>query len=341
MELTAKVDVKKITVAGNDRTSLSFFSAELGDLSTKGITIAQAANKISQKAEKLLSTDIFDAVDANLVVSPGENGGWDGELRLNVKEKQIPTLSVNTYMISGGTSEIGCEIQTSLRNPIGFGEIFKLSNVATQSGGREYLAKVSIPNVGPQRLNMNLIARSSAENQPFYTSINNHLDSVSLELSSLDHRHQLTAEYALRDEIPVTTMQSSRPSTTEDGDRRTKWNLFSSSVYPASAVTTHTAAASLKTSLRYQLTALDTRDCVASPSRGSFLQGSVEVAAPPGALTLLAVLCCPFMFAKICLAEGLICCLDSGCHPLPPSVLLTYMHPPTRTQALRSSCARR
>lgn len=273
---------------GNHRTSLSFFTAEFTDISREGQSLYQIANQMSKVTEKLHSMDLFEAVDTNIVVSPRDDGKIDAELRVNVREKQIPFLEGGTYITSGApVAEIGGQLQVALRNMFGYGEKVRLSTVGTQSGAREVMAKVSVPNVGPQRLNMDVIARSTLENHSFYTSVDHQIDTVSVVLNTQDNKHQFVAEYALRDEIPISATKAvQRVGAEDDKDslNPTKWNLFRHSVYPASAVAVNTAASSLKSSLKYLYTALDTRDSAANPSQGSYLQGSVEVAAPPGKL---------------------------------------------------------
>lgn len=99
-----------------------------------------------------------------------------------------------------------------------------------------------------------------------------------MEFTSRDKKHQLVGEYALRDEIPLS---NSLKLQSKEAEKPT-WSLFDFKTLSASAVTTNTAMASVKTSLKYLCTMLDSRDSASNPSSGSFLQGSVEVAAPPG-----------------------------------------------------------
>jgi outer membrane protein assembly factor BamA len=239
-------------------------------------------HELSEKTNSLLSTGLFEAVDSNLTIKALESGRFQAEVQINVKEKQIPTIETAAYVKSGTTSEVGAEFKAALRNPIGFGEVLKASTVASQTG-REYTCQLSIPNVGPRRMNMNMIARSGVESQAYYTSFRQQINAVSVELRSRDDKHQFVYEYALRDEVPVSLSDIARNQGQDGKDDKSKpWDIFSLASLPASAVTVHTAAASLKTALRYNCTLLDTRDHPAAPSTGSYLQSSVEVAAPPG-----------------------------------------------------------
>jgi outer membrane protein assembly factor BamA len=293
MQANAEVTLKKVTVAGNSRTSLSFFDAEFNDLKKSGVTLQETVNGLHQKTQQLLSTDMFEAVDTNLVVLSQENGKVVADVNVNVKEKGIPFLNVASYVKAGASAEAGFEVRGALRNPIGYGETVRLSNVTTQTGAREYQAAVSIPNVGPQRFNLNVTARSATEDQSYYTSFKQQVDGVTVELNTRDGMHQLVAEYALRDEIPVTSTPPAVPTLgTLDEKALPGFNLFSLPTLPASAVTANTAMTSLKTSLKYLCTALDTRDNMANPSSGSYLQGSVEVAAPPGTTVFCAAADC-------------------------------------------------
>lgn len=276
MDEHSEVKVTKITVAGNDRTTLSFFSSELDGIKAEGMTLGELAKTMSKKTEKLLSMDMFDAVDTNLELGTDIHGKLTGELKLNVKEKGIPVLKVATYLKAGNGSEVGFELQGALRNPVGYGETFRVNSITTQTGAKEYLSVLAIPNVGPQKLNLNVSMKSSTENMSYFTAYQQQTDSFGVELNTQDRKHQLVGEYALRDEIPLGS-NLAKPT----------WSLFDFGGITASAVTTNTAMASVKTSLKYLCTLLDSRDNASNPSTGSFLQGTVEVAAPPGQLGVL------------------------------------------------------
>ena len=69
-------------------------------------------------------------------------------------------MKVASYVKAGATAEVGCELPSALRNPIGYGEVFKLSTVTTQSGAKEFMTSLNIPNVGPQKFDLNITAKS-------------------------------------------------------------------------------------------------------------------------------------------------------------------------------------
>jgi len=278
MDENSEIKLEKITVAGNDRTALSFFDSELQEIKAKGLTLGEMAKLMSAKTERLLSLDMFEAVDTNLVLSTDIHGAPIGELKLNVKEKGITYFKAETFVKSETTSEVGFELQAALRNPIGYGETFRVNSTTTQTGAREYLSTLSVPNVGPKKLNLNLSLKSSTENMSYYTAYHLKTDALNVELSTQDQKHHLVGEYALRDEIP---MNNSAKLNSPDATTTT-WSLFDYTAPLASAVTTNTAMASVKTSLKYLCTLWDSRDNASNPSKGSYLQGTVEVAATPG-----------------------------------------------------------
>eukprot|EP01032_Pedospumella_encystans_P023841 gene23841-26977_t len=203
MDENSKIKLEKITVAGNDRTALSFFDSELQEIKAKGLTLGEMAKLMSAKTERLLSLDMFEAVDTNLVLSTDIHGAPVGELKLNVKEKGVTYFKAETFVKSETTSEVGFELQAALRNPIGYGETFRVNSTTTQTGAREYLSTLSVPNVGPKKLNLNLSLKSSTENMSYYTAYHLKTDALNVELSTQDRKHHLVGEYALRDEIPM------------------------------------------------------------------------------------------------------------------------------------------
>lgn len=275
MQSNSQVIVKAITIAGNERTNLSFFDAELENIKEPNLTAQQLSERLSRTTDKLLSMDLFEAVDLNLQIVSQSHGSFDSELKVNVKEKGIPFLKVASYLKAGSGSEIGFELQSALRNPTGHGETLKVSAVTTQSGAKEYLSSLYVPNVGPQKFDLNVSAKSSIDNQSYFTAYKQQVDSFSVELATQDKKHQLVGEYALRDEIPVANVLSG-----EIVEQKSNWLSFAA--LPASAVTTNTAMSSVKTSLKYLRTFWDSRDSLCNPASGSFMQGSVEIAAPPG-----------------------------------------------------------
>jgi outer membrane protein assembly factor BamA len=280
----SQTQIVEFTVAGNDRTQLSFFDAELQDVNRTGMTLPQVVERLGEATQRLLSMNLFDAIDSHLHVVSKDPEGLKVQLKLNVKEKGIPFLKMSSYLKAGVGSEVGFELQGALRSPLGYGETLKISSIATQSGSKEYLAMLSVPNLSIptpfstlHRASVNIVAKSGGENQSYYTSLKNKSDSLAVEISTRDGRHQLTAEYAARDEIPVAPARGSFLHTQEPPSAPTPTPTLG-----ASAVTMHTASASVKSSLRYLCTILDSRDCPSKPSRGSFLQASVEAALPPG-----------------------------------------------------------
>lgn len=200
--LDKKVVIDEITVAGNSRTSLSFFKAELNEFN-QSKTLHESSIALEKFTDRLLNLDMFEAVDTNLHITSEANEIYHSGLIINVKEKDIPTLNMQSYIKSGLGSEIGFELQGALRNPLGFGEKVKFTSNSNHVGSKQYLCSLSCPNVGPMRAEMVVALKSMDENQSTYTSFKQKINSLSVELTSRDHVHQIIGEYAMRDEIPV------------------------------------------------------------------------------------------------------------------------------------------
>jgi outer membrane protein assembly factor BamA len=202
-----------------------------------------------------------------------------------VKEKGITFLKVGTE--TGFDSDAQFELQGALRNPFGYGEIIKLSSATTMQKAKEYMFGLYVPNVGVNKLDLNISAKSRTDSQVYYTSVKNEIDSILLELSTPDRKHHFIGECAFRDEVPTTKVSGAVPSTSTAATTSSAGSAKSDgpglpATAMASAVTTNTAMSSVKTSLKYLCTLLDSRDSACNPSRGSYLQGSVELATPPG-----------------------------------------------------------
>lgn len=363
----ALVRITDVSVAGNKRLQLSYFSAELKDvISGEPCTLGELTSKLHGCTQTMLSSNIFEIVDANLDIHSRDSRNglpeFQAQLQLNVEEKGIPFLKMSSYVksSSASASDVGFEVQGALRSPLGVGEIVKVSSVTGQSGSHEFSANLTVPHVTSHRLQLDVAARVSEETQhTFHTGYRRAVEGLTVELTDRRRRHSLTAEYTLRDEVPQWRQQSAIPinkpaiedeaaadtaaaaaavgkawgpkafleslgfsskqtamqttatdpspaatpranvsSTTQatsdvslanstaarEFDREI--NIAAQSlgrVADASAITMQTAAASVKSSLKYSYTLLDTRQSNAcSPHQGSFLQGSAEVALPPG-----------------------------------------------------------
>lgn len=279
LQLDSEIRITSVTVAGNERTKLSFFDSELQGISSNPVKLSDLAGILTERTQRLTSLNIFEKVDTNLVIGDQDSHGkFNAELKLSVKEKGVGFLSVESYVKTGASSDIGAEVKGALRNPLGYGEMINVSSITNlQSGGREFLSTLTFPHVGRPDLTLKCTAKSSLDGQSYFTAIKQRVDAVTVELNTTDNRHQIIGEYGWRDEIPQNVYEKMQFKKASDGVNATE-----STQIGISAATANTAVSSIKTSLKYLHTFLDNRDSASNPSEGSFLQGSLEVAVPPG-----------------------------------------------------------
>ena len=295
--VNGEVSIDVISVSGNHRTHHQLFSMEMHRIKYK-MSINDLNRELGVIKQKLLDMDIFDTVEIR--VEPSSNKAEktlsvraDKErsysVLVDVKEKGRPYLKMSSYVKAGLTAEVGFELSGALRNPLGYGESCKLSSVTTQSGAREFASGLYLPKVAGRSANLNLTLRAGESNRQYYSSFKEHSTSLLVDLSSIDRKHQLTLEYALRDEIPVSSSISTdgsaaqlfksllaKDATTPDPSSGDRW------AWHPSPVTMQSLRPSLKTSIKYFCTALDNLDSLSNPSKGSLLQGSIELALHPG-----------------------------------------------------------
>jgi len=273
------VNATTILVSGNARTQLSFFEAELSDSVSSSSTLGELHHKLSMATNKMLQMNLFDVVDTQIELeSLSKTGVYKTNVIVNVKEKGIPFLTASSFVKTGSSSsDAGFELEAALRNVTGHGEIFKAVTNKTQTGSREFNSTLFVPHVTPWNGNLQVTAKSGEDNQAIFTSFRQQINSLVCDYTSRDNRHKLTAEYSLRDEIPVMASEFS--------DHAVNMPAMIRAMSPsrtASIPTILSAAASVKTSLKYAWTVIDDRDSASSPSQGSLLQTSLEVAAKPG-----------------------------------------------------------
>jgi len=176
-----------------------------------------------------------------------------------VKEVGIPFLKLESYVTSGGAvgssssssssssvssskGDIGCQIQGALRNPLGHGEVIKMSVGRSTAGGKEHVLDCTVPNflrlprpaavvgkdeetetevgrpaprttstfirgaaaaVPSEPFELYLGAKKIEENAAYFVSHRQLTHALSAELVSRDGAHKLSAELAVRDEVPV------------------------------------------------------------------------------------------------------------------------------------------
>lgn len=295
--VNGEVSIDVISVSGNHRTHQQLFSMEMHRIKYK-MSIKDLNRELGVIQQKLLDMDIFDTVEirvepssneADKAISVRADKERSYSVLVDVKEKGRPYLKMSSYVKAGLTAEVGFELSGALRNPLGYGESCKLSSVTTQSGAREFASGLYLPKVAGRSANLNLTLRAGESNRQYYSSFKEHSTSLLVDLSSLDRKHQLTLEYALRDEIPVSSSISTdgsaaqlfksllaKDATTPDPSSGDRW------AWHPSPVTMQSLRPSLKTSIKYFCTALDNLDSLSNPSKGSLLQGSIELALHPG-----------------------------------------------------------
>jgi outer membrane protein assembly factor BamA len=155
--------------------------------------------------------------------------------------------------------------------------------------GMEFLMNYQLPHIGEYGGPLSVSFSSSEHNQFFQSSFKQQIDSFSVDYF-LDNRkkHQITAEYALRDEIPL-QKSDFKPIAQRimdlDLSRGQDTSLAAKMITEqrqASDAILFSAISSVKSSLKYLWTISDTRDSPANPTTGEYLQSSVELALPPG-----------------------------------------------------------
>jgi outer membrane protein assembly factor BamA len=283
--VNGEVNIDVISVSGNHRTHRQLFSMEMHRIKYK-MSINDLNEELGVIQQRLLNMDIFDTVEIRVKPSSNKADKLYSVL-VDVKEKGKPYLKMSSYVKAGLTAEVGFELSGALRNPLGYGESCKLSSVTTQSGAREFASGLYLPKVAGRSANLNLTLRTGESNRQYYSSFKEHSTSLLVDLSSIDRKHQLTLEYALRDEIPVSSSAAhlfktllAKDATTPDPSSGDRW------AWHPSPVTMQSLKPSLKTSIKYFCTALDNLDSLSNPSKGSLLQGSIELALHPGGCIL-------------------------------------------------------
>lgn len=301
MSNSSDIHINMIDISGNKRTKLDFFNIEMQNIK-RSMKYHDLKNELEQVRCRLLSMNMFDKVDIDIHEVKNTNNNHNMNkvnVMIDVVEKGIPFIKMSSYIKSGtGPDQIGFEVQGALRNPLGYGETYKLSSITSATGTKEFLSTLSIPNIHKNQSTLNINFKSVDESQQYYSSYKQHVDSFMIDINSKNNKQQLIAEYAIRDEIPllncVPLTTQEHPSNNSNINSSNK-NLSQKSnfvlslpdknneliLYP-SVVTTNSLRPSLKTSLKYINTLIDTRDSACNPSKGSFLQGNIELAFPPG-----------------------------------------------------------
>ncbi len=232
----AKVEVSGVVISGNDRTKLSFFDAELSGAINSAQNLQELHINLLKTTDRLLQKNLFDVVDTNIDIHSLSGNKYTATVKLNVKEKGVPFLKAQSYVKTGNSTDVGFELEGALRSPTGHGEVFRVNSLTSPGGMQEYSTSLSVPNVSNDLGTLDITARSGLENQSYFTSFKQSTNAVTVDYTSRNNLHRLTAEYALRDEIP---------------------NQSSSATARSASISTLAAAtSSIKTSMKYAYTAL-------------------------------------------------------------------------------------
>lgn len=294
--LPHSVVVKQVIIDGNKRIKRSYFQTELLDLVNKPIDTNNLKIYLGEAHRNLNKNGLFESIEIQVVDSIDAIASSQNKLPINiivrVKENSIPKIKCGTIATS---SDIGGELAGVLRSPFGYGETISLEARSSSSGSSEVLFNTNIPHFTKNNYNLDLKAKQTEENNSYFLSYTKKINSISSEMNSNNGKHNLKCEISLRDEIP-----NQHPLSSYSKD--------------ASYHVLNSAISSSKLSTKYSYIH-DLRDNIVSPSKGTLIQGSVEVAIPPGTAQYITseissqyhYSCGPNMYDKPGLT-GSICC---------------------------------
>ena len=206
-----------------------------------------------------------------------------------------------------------------MRNPLGYGEICKLSLGSNTSEGQECSLLTTIPNIAIPRISflsnfalkstttdrklaenaefdntqcgtLQISFKKSEENASHFVSFKSLLHTISTEFTTDDGVHSISTEVTVRDELPISHKLHLQSNILGDFRKNLFFqNSVSSKEVPfmfhphaktASKETLSNMSSSSKTALQYTYL----KDCrnTSNPILGSYLKSSVEVALPSG-----------------------------------------------------------
>lgn len=334
-----KIVVESVVIQGNGRTNLKLFQQSLHDhhiithvptttstpqqtneASVKSsyqngmaIRITDLQRRVRDVVNELRNFGLFEEVDAELVDISHENKSKTiptprVKILIKVKEKGIPFLSMSSYVKTGASNAVGAELQAALRNPTGNGEIIKISSANNQFINNSDLnLSIIVPKVhlfGEKSGNVQVSCSSNVDRLNYLSSFDQSVNNFKATYITSDNRFRMTAEYSMRDEVPimetipiapVETYSKSEPYKAFGFSIPNYWKSGSTNVstpislqngrYASNAVLSQ-AISSLKTSFSYVFTLFDTRQSLPSGggdhTSGGLFQISGELALPPG-----------------------------------------------------------
>ena len=227
-------------------------------------------------------------------------------------------ISVSNFTAAGsGVNSGGGALQASLRNPLGFGEVTKISVGSNTSEGQECSMITSIPwyiryrtassssssalnsmkvtgnkdNQGiyyVDRGNLQLTMKKTEENSSHFTSFKSSLQTIGCHYVNQEGSHSISTELCLRDEIPISHQSAAKPLLHSLHRRilhqeAIPMKVSSTSIPHAKSASKETLSSinsSSKASIQYTFLK-DFRNRF-NPVLGSYVKSSVEVAIPSG-----------------------------------------------------------
>lgn len=265
------VDVGKAIIQGNERTKNYYFESELKTVLNQKLPLEKLKIELNTITNRLENTGMFESVNINLVINKFESSTsyFDADVVISVREKGIPFLKVESYVKSHAAgssapgSEVGAEIQGCLRNPLGFGDMHRISVARNSTGAsRDYLLASHIPNILSTRNRvggLDVTLKSSEENNSFFLYYNQKIHSLLMDLTAVKvfedddksspegrallkskpQPHKFQIEVSSREEIPLGfyAFEENMPTSAVNDPTSTGWRRFFPSSWFASSST--------------------------------------------------------------------------------------------------------
>ena len=222
LDTTLPVKIEKALVRGNNRTRTSFFESEVDALLSQSLPLEKLSHELQGLSASLQSRGIFEAVNVDLVLKDvnQDSNNFVADIHIDVIEKGIPSIKVETYVRSRSTSsnEIGCAAQGILRNPFGAGDFHKISISNNSSGEAQDISLSShVPYFIPPNSSffkktggigtLDASLSSAEVDNSYYLSYKQRVNSLSIDLSttkpSTPIQQKVQLEVASRVETPL------------------------------------------------------------------------------------------------------------------------------------------
>eukprot|EP01041_Mallomonas_annulata_P000862 gene862-1683_t len=197
------VIIESIKINGNNRTRKDYIESELSEC-LNSTHIKQLHSNLSQATARLRSLGVYDYVDIDLEIISSDQKQYKTNLTINIKEKGIPFLKMDTFVRKGAIiSDIGGELQGSLRNPLGYGESAKILIGTSSTGSKDFQLQLQTPIISSFRNSLHVTIKSAEENPALFTSYKQLNKSLEVSSTSRNRCHKFSYEYSLRDEVPT------------------------------------------------------------------------------------------------------------------------------------------